>query len=335
MTPEQNIDSNFIDLKTTRENAGLTLKDMFERTRISVVNLEAIENGDFHLLPVPIYTRNFIKTYAEALNVDGKTVLQRYENYLQAQQLKENAQKTEQSQSESMGSVMAQYKVYLWIFFIIIVVAGISLFFSLYHKPQLETAVKPDVKKESATADLKLPINVQPDNRPVIDLPGQPENSLLNKPGVETNTTLPPKAPEAATETKPELKPQQKQEAKPAVKQEARPVAKPLTAPAGAVAKPAVPSESPKTDARKMQALIDSEESSEMVIRATEETWVKIKADDQEPFQVLLKPGERIARKGARFQMDVGNAAGVRISFKGKNLDNLGKSGQVIHLRLP
>jgi len=33
--------------------------------------------------------------------------------------------------------------------------------------------------------------------------------------------------------------------------------------------------------------------------------------------------------------MDIGNAGGVRIQFDGKTIENLGKSGQVIHLRLP
>ena len=68
---------------------------------------------------------------------------------------------------------------------------------------------------------------------------------------------------------------------------------------------------------------------------ATEETWIRIQADDKEPFQVLLKPGEKISYKAARFNMDIGNAGGVRIQFNGKNIENLGKSGQVIHLRLP
>ena len=90
MAPEQTIEQNRTDLKTAREMAGFTLKDMYERTRISVANLEAIEKSDFHLLPVPIYARNFIKTYADALGVDSRPVLQRYESYLQSVQMKEN-----------------------------------------------------------------------------------------------------------------------------------------------------------------------------------------------------------------------------------------------------
>ena len=77
MTIELDTNVPATDLKTARENSGLTLKELFERTRISVVNLEAIENGAFHLLPVPLYARNFIKTYAAALGVDSGPVLVR------------------------------------------------------------------------------------------------------------------------------------------------------------------------------------------------------------------------------------------------------------------
>jgi cytoskeletal protein RodZ len=90
-----------------------------------------------------------------------------------------------------------------------------------------------------------------------------------------------------------------------------------------------------KSNAKNVQTLVDAEEASVMSIRATEETWIRIKADDKESFQVLLKPGETVSQKGARFSMDIGNAGGVKIQFNGKTFENLGKSGQVIHLRIP
>jgi hypothetical protein len=33
--------------------------------------------------------------------------------------------------------------------------------------------------------------------------------------------------------------------------------------------------------------------------------------------------------------MDIGNAGGIKMKYKGKVIENLGKSGQVIHLQLP
>jgi hypothetical protein len=93
-----------------------------------------------------------------------------------------------------------------------------------------------------------------------------------------------------------------------------------------------------KTRAEKIQPpepTVIAEESGLLVVISTEETWLRIKTDQNPPFQVLLKPGEKIERQGTSFDLDIGNAAGIKMNFKGKIIENLGKPGQVIHLRLP
>jgi cytoskeletal protein RodZ len=72
------------DLKAAREAKGLSLRDIFERTRISVSYLDAIENSHYHLLPQPVYARTFIKNYALALGLDSKMLLEAYEEHLQS-----------------------------------------------------------------------------------------------------------------------------------------------------------------------------------------------------------------------------------------------------------
>ncbi|OPZ54015.1 MAG: hypothetical protein BWY90_00359 [Deltaproteobacteria bacterium ADurb.BinA014] len=57
---------------------------------------------------------------------------------------------------------------------------------------------------------------------------------------------------------------------------------------------------------------------------------------DQNPtFQILLKPGQEVEYKAVVFNMDIGNAGGIVIHFKGEKIENLGKPGEVISLRLP
>ncbi len=72
----------FENLKAQRESRGLSLHDIFAITRISVINLTALENGDFKSLPPPIYTRSFISKYAQAIGIDEKPLLDVYERYL-------------------------------------------------------------------------------------------------------------------------------------------------------------------------------------------------------------------------------------------------------------
>lgn len=73
---------NVQDPKAARQARGLSLLDIFHATRVSMINLTAVENGDFHLLPPPVYTRNFIRKYARAVGIDEKPLLERYEKHL-------------------------------------------------------------------------------------------------------------------------------------------------------------------------------------------------------------------------------------------------------------
>ena len=70
-----------VSLKAAREDRGLSLNDVFYATRVSRINLEALENDDFDRLPPPVYTRNFIRKYAQAVGVDEKPILDRYEKH--------------------------------------------------------------------------------------------------------------------------------------------------------------------------------------------------------------------------------------------------------------
>lgn len=71
-------------------------------------------------------------------------------------------------------------------------------------------------------------------------------------------------------------------------------------------------------------------------LTAGERTWLRIESDNAEPEEVMMEPGESIeweAKDG--FDIKIGNAGGVRAVLNGKDMGNLGKSGQVIKIRLP
>jgi hypothetical protein len=73
-----------------------------------------------------------------------------------------------------------------------------------------------------------------------------------------------------------------------------------------------------------------------LVIEARELTWIRITEDLNSSYQVLLKPGDKIERMASDFfQLDIGNAGGINLTFQGKSLGNIGKQGQIIHMRLP
>ena len=65
-------------LKTQRENLGLSIGDIYEHTRINPEFIKVLEAGQFELLPVA-YARLFLKTYAQALNLNVRDILSRFE----------------------------------------------------------------------------------------------------------------------------------------------------------------------------------------------------------------------------------------------------------------
>jgi cytoskeleton protein RodZ len=47
-------------LKKTREEKGISLKDIQDRTKIRSRYLEAIEKGEFQIVPGEVYLRGFL-----------------------------------------------------------------------------------------------------------------------------------------------------------------------------------------------------------------------------------------------------------------------------------
>ena len=66
------------DLKAQRRRSGLSIQDLFEKTRINPEVFQAIESGRFDVLP-EVYTRLFLRTYAREIGLDPKEVLRRFE----------------------------------------------------------------------------------------------------------------------------------------------------------------------------------------------------------------------------------------------------------------
>jgi len=58
-------------LAAAREALGLSLDDIVQRTRVPRRHLENIEAGNFGALPAIPYSAGFVKTYAQAVGLDG------------------------------------------------------------------------------------------------------------------------------------------------------------------------------------------------------------------------------------------------------------------------
>lgn len=73
-----------------------------------------------------------------------------------------------------------------------------------------------------------------------------------------------------------------------------------------------------------------------LVVEATQPAWISAQIDDQNPFEVSLKKGEKVKwHAKQRFSLLIGNAGGVNVIFNGEPLGRLGDEGKVVKLVLP
>jgi cytoskeleton protein RodZ len=255
-----------LDLKAVRETRGLSLQAIFETTRVGLVNLTAVENGDFDRLPPPVYARNFIRKYARAVGIDEKPILDRYEKHLES--LKPPQEETEVR--KPWPETGRRYR-FLFMSLAAVIAAGI-LVSAIFLYDQGGKPPSPAPVVESPSPAQVIPVPVQ--------------------------TAAVPDAPAQITASK----------------------SAPAPAPTGK-------SILPPAAAGKMYHL---------VIEARELTWIRITEDRNPSYQALLKPGDKIERMASDyFQLDIGNAGGINLTFQGKPLGSIGKQGQIIHMRLP
>ena len=66
------------DLREAREQRGVSLREISERTKIRQAVLRAIENDDFQGLPGSVIMRGFLKLYAKEVGLDPDDVGRRY-----------------------------------------------------------------------------------------------------------------------------------------------------------------------------------------------------------------------------------------------------------------
>ena len=69
----------------------------------------------------------------------------------------------------------------------------------------------------------------------------------------------------------------------------------------------------------------------DLLLRATERTWLRIQADSSEPWETTMKTGDEIRLKAVdRVALFIGNAGGILFELNGKRFGPLGTEGQVI-----
>jgi cytoskeleton protein RodZ len=186
--------------------------------------------------------------------------------------------------------------VVLPILIIAIIGAGIYWFFSPRKAPLIVSVSPPPPPPAPVPEPAKVPAP-PPETPPVKETPKEPEKTAKPEPEKKPEAKVPPAPPKILT---------------------------PPPSPP-----PAAPSPGPSVEEKKERRHI-------LRVQAKEQTWVRIQADDQPEFEVLLEPQEKAVWTARRqLKITLGNAAGLDMAFNGKMVGPFGARGQVVHLQFP
>jgi cytoskeleton protein RodZ len=289
--------------KKEREKKGLSHAQISRQTRVRPRFLEAIENEDWDLLPAPALVKGFIRSYARVLALDEERIVGLYGEEARTDDFPEKLVLPSIPQRKIWPIVVGGLLVFL------VAVSGFYAWvtYSTDSKGGADTSTI--VKQNSLENDTPT---VVPDAQPKIDRLPPDEKGGPTK----TDTELAEDISAVSLET------------------QEKPDAPEISPPEPLVTQNTVGNE-PKVET---PPALKAAETFELLLKGhvTERTWVRISIDGLEPKEYTFGPSDKPEWKAEKnFELLIGNAGGIVLEFNGKKMDNLGKQGQVVRIKLP
>ncbi len=157
-------------LRAQREKKGITLEQAASDTRIREKFLKALEDSDYQTLPGTVYTKGFLRNYAEYLELDTEEMVVQFHQ--------ERDQPDVPRSFKPMSPIMRRSLIFTPAVFVpVIVLAGIVLFVSyLYYQfvsfavpPQIDV-IEPPADAIAQSADFVVKGRTVPDGRVTVQV---------------------------------------------------------------------------------------------------------------------------------------------------------------------
>lgn len=299
-------------LREAREKQGLTYKDIEKGTSIRALYIEYIEKGEYDELPGDVYTKGFIRSYANFLKLDANALVQaftaeRHKGAAPAAEQKPAATKAVPEKPQAKKP----------------------------EAPSAQPAAKPVEKVEKAAKAEKIEKVEKPVEQPAAPKQEAAPRKAPVQPKATAVKPQPKKAP-ASKPAAPRFTAQDFNEPKRSNGKLIAIVAIVLVVLAGAVyalsgsddsaKKPAAQQQTQQTEAPAPKTY----DGVEVTATFTADCWLEVKADGKTVYEGTLKKGDSQTWKGTdKVTVRVGDAGAVSFSVNGKDLGTAGKTGQV------
>jgi cytoskeletal protein RodZ len=279
-------------LRRERQRRNLDLPEIAGKLKISTRFLEAMEHDDFSKLPGGVFTKSFVRQYADFLGLDADEMAAEVGHVMEPEPVLpempgkhkpdvpgielEMGEERWQSVRERPVALPSWFRAGMLLVTLMLVCSGVYWWFQRPHHPVLAHEVSPP-PKPAAAANPVIPVS-QPVQTPPAPAP---------------STVSPPPSTQASAE--------------------------PAPTPTPAAPNPEVPNLAPNPNA-----------TVRVGITADEAVWVRADINGKYLFSGTLQPHEtRSIDADGQVTLRLGNAGGATITLNGKPVGAVGPKGQV------
>jgi transcriptional regulator with XRE-family HTH domain len=154
-------------LREARERRGLSLRQIANATKISMITLEALERNDVKRLPGGIFSRAFVRSYALEVGLDPESTIEEFMGQFPQDSVTAGHPTTTQVEDhEAMESDRRMASTFLRLVLLSLPIGGLVIYFGIFGRPSAARAVAAPATPVAAPAETVTPAVVEPDPAP-------------------------------------------------------------------------------------------------------------------------------------------------------------------------
>lgn len=277
-------------LKTAREQLDLTQKDIAAQLNLQINTIAALESDDDEKLPVSMYVRGYIRSYARIVKLDADTLIKLYENdALPPPEIVPDVKQHTQISSRDKPVIAVTYLVTFGL--VLLLFAWLQSTYVVNQDNKVMDTTAPQDKRQGGYLDYSYTIVIHPDT-PFLEKTVNGKNKLSSELPLYVDD---PKASEELTET--------------------------LELPGS------LSTDTTIIESTNNNLTIDdnniSQDTDRVSFSIIKSSWIKVyDSTNKIIYMDIAKPGEQLHLSGsAPFSVILGNAPGVEVIFKGKQFN--------------
>jgi cytoskeletal protein RodZ len=157
-------------LRRQREARDVSLRDIADRTKISLRYLEAMEEDRFDLLPAPLFAKGFLREYARYVGLSPDEVVNHYLSVQGENKDEEGEQTLIRRRAKASAQKARSWAFYLFFVLVGLLLLGLVWFFAYYNDKRQETrptaTQPPPIAAPPAPAARQAPTPLPPPAEP-------------------------------------------------------------------------------------------------------------------------------------------------------------------------